>query len=289
MSDFTLNVEDIIRGKAGDKARYVPRFVVNWLKRILHQDELNVFLREEGDKQGVPWLWDCVGFLDMRLQVRGIHHLPPADTERKYTFVSNHPLGGQDGVALGAILGRQYGGHVKYLVNDLLMNLHGLAPMCVPINKTGKQSRQFPAMVEAGFRGEDHIIMFPAGLCSRKQQDGTIRDLPWQKAFITKSVETHRDIIPIHFSGHNSARFYRLANICKRLNLKFNLAMLYLVDEMFRNRHKEFTVTFGAPIPWQTFDRSKTPQQWAAYVQDITYQLEKADGETVSLQAKEEN
>lgn len=272
-SVFTLDIDEVLRSKLGGKARRVPRFVVNWLKRIIHQDELNEFIVSEGEKQGVPWLWDCVRFLDMKLDVRGSENLPPADGEKRYTFVSNHPLGGQDGVALGAILGQHCKGNVKYLVNDLLMNLYGLAPLCIPINKTGAQSRRFPAMVEAGFRSDAHIIMFPAGLCSRRQADGSIRDLEWQKAFVTKSVETGRDVIPIHFSGYNSPRFYRLANLCKRLHLKVNLAMLYLVDEMFRNRHKTFTVTIGKPIPWQTFDRSRSPREWAAWVQDRVYEL----------------
>jgi putative hemolysin len=152
------------------------------------------------------------------------------------------------------------------------MNLPGLAPLCIPINKTGKQSRQFPLMVEAGFKSENHIIMFPAGLCSRKQK-GVIRDLPWNKTFITKSVETQRDIVPIHFGGRNSEKFYRIANICKFFRLKFNVAMIYLVDEMFGNRDKTFVVKIGKPIPWQTFDKSRTPLQWAQYVQDEVYKL----------------
>lgn len=118
------------------------------------------------------------------------------------------------------------------------------------------------------------MLMFPAGLCSRKI-NGEIRDLPWKKTFITKSVETHRDIVPIHFSGENSNRFYRIANICKRLGIKFNIAMLFLVDEMYKNVHKTFRVTIGEPIPWQTFDSSKNAAQWAAHVQDIVYQLGK--------------
>jgi len=252
----------------------VPKFVINWLKRIIHQDELNEFLKGEGEKQGVPWLWDCVEFLDMKLDIQGKENLPDPDDGRFYTFVSNHPLGGQDGVALGAVLGQHYDGRVKYLVNDLLMNLHGLAPLCIPINKTGSQSRQFPAMVEAGFKSDNHIIMFPAGLCSRKT-NGVIHDLPWQKAFVAKSVETHRDVVPIHFSGCNSNRFYRIANWCKRLHLKFNVAMIYLVDEMFKNRHKTFTITIGKPIPYETFDKSKTPLQWAADVEERVYNLPK--------------
>lgn len=269
---FKIDIDAIVNEKAGAKAKYVPGFVRSWLKRRVHQDEINAFLEKEGDKQGVPWLDDCVEYLDMQLNIEGRENLPSPTDGRRYTFVSNHPLGGQDGVALGAILGGVYGGHVKYLVNDLLMNLHGLAPLCIPINKVGHQSRQFPAMVEAGFKSDNHIIMFPAGLCSRKQH-GVIRDLPWSKTFITKSVETQRDIVPIHFGGQNSERFYRLANVSKALGIKFNIAMLYLVDEMYKNRHKSFTVKIGKPIPWQTFDRSKTPLQWAAYVQDIVYEL----------------
>ena len=267
-----IDVDKILQSKMGDKAKRVPRFLVSWLKRRLHQDEVNAFLEKEGDIQGVPWVEDVVEYLGMKLVIEGEENLPNSEDPKRYTFVSNHPLGGLDGVALGAVLGRRYEGQIKYLVNDLLMNLPGLAPLCIPINKTGKQSRQFPLMVEAGFKSENHIIMFPAGLCSRKQK-GVIRDLPWNKTFITKSVETQRDIVPIHFGGRNSEKFYRIANICKFFRLKFNVAMIYLVDEMFGNRDKTFVVKIGKPIPWQTFDKSRTPLQWAQYVQDEVYKL----------------
>ena len=269
---FQIDIDEILRSKAGPKAKRIPRFIVAWLKRRLHQDQVNDFLRIIGDKEGVPWLKGCLDFLDTKLEVKGLENLPSDADGRRFTFVSNHPLGGQDGVALGYVLGSHYDGRIKYLVNDLLMFLPGLAPLCIPINKTGKQSRQFPAMVEAGFSGDDHILMFPAGLCSRRRH-GVIRDLPWNKTFITKSVQHQRDVVPIYFSGRNSNKFYTIANICKMLGLKFNLAMLYLVDELFKNQHKTFEVHIGRPIPWQTFDRSRTATQWAAYVQDIVYQL----------------
>ena len=269
---FQIDIDEILRSKAGPKAKRIPRFIVAWLKRRLHQDQVNDFLRIIGDKEGVPWLKGCLDFLDTKLEVKGLENLPSDADGRRFTFVSNHPLGGQDGVALGYVLGTHYDGRIKYLVNDLLMFLPGLAPLCIPINKTGKQSRQFPAMVEAGFSGDDHILMFPAGLCSRRRH-GVIRDLPWNKTFITKSVQHQRDVVPIYFSGRNSNKFYTIANVCKMLGLKFNLAMLYLVDELFKNQHKTFEVHIGRPIPWQTFDRSRTPAQWAAYVQDIVYQL----------------
>ena len=269
---FTIDIDEIVRGKAGAKARFVPRFVLSWLKRIIHQNEVNEFILGEGDKQGMPWLDDCMEYLGTKLNVKGLENLPDDSDGRLFTFVSNHPLGGPDGVALGHLLGHRYDGRIKYLVNDLLMNLHGLAPFFVPINKTGKQSRNFPQLVEAVFNSPNHIIMFPAGLCSRRI-NGQIHDLPWQKTFITKSVETQRDIVPIRFDGRNSDFFYRIANVGKRLGQKFNIAMLYLVDELYKNRGKTFDVTIGKPIPYSTFDKSRKPQEWAAYVEDIVYKL----------------
>lgn len=268
----TIDIDVILRGKMGDKAKFVPRCAVSWLKHITHQDEVNRFLWNSRGLTGTEWLEECVRYLDMNLVIEGRENLPAKDDGKLYTFVSNHPLGGIDGVALGSIIGRHYDGRFRYLVNDLLMNLPGLAPLCIGINKTGAQGRSFPAMVEAGFHSGNHILMFPAGLCSRKT-DGKIRDLAWRKTFITKSVQHQRDVVPIHFGGQNSVFFYRLANICKALHIKFNIAMLFLVDEMYKNVHKTFRVSIGKPIPWQTFDKSKTPVEWAEFVKNRVYGL----------------
>lgn len=272
ITEKTIDISDILRGKMGSKAKFVPSPLVKWLKHIVHQDEVNKYLWDSRHLTGVEWLEDCMRYLDMTLEIVGKENLPDKDDGKLYTFVSNHPLGGEDGVALGAVIGRHYDGRFRYLVNDLLMNLPGLAPLCIPINKTGSQSRSFPAMVEAGFRSDNHMLMFPAGLCSRRI-NGKIRDLPWKKTFITKSVETRRDVVPIHFGGRNSDFFYTLANVCKALGIKFNIAMLFLVDEMYKNVHKSFRIAIGKPIPWQTFDKSRTPAQWAQYVQDEVYKL----------------
>jgi len=268
---FLIDIDKILQDKAQKYYKYIPKFAISYLKRIAHQDELNEFLKKVEGKKGVDFLESCVSFLDMDLEVEGLDEIP---NDKLYTFVSNHPLGGQDGVALGYILGEKYNGNVKYLVNDLLMNLQGLAPLCIPINKTGQQSRDFPRMVEAGFSSENQLIMFPAGLCSRRI-DGVIQDLPWSKTFITKSVEHQRDVVPIHFGGRNSNFFYNLSTICKFLGIKFNIAMLYLADEMLKNRHKSFRVVVGKPIPWKMFDNSKKPQEWAQEVRKIVYQLNK--------------
>ena len=275
VTEHTIDIEKILASKVGDKMKYIPKSLVNWLIRTTHQEELNEFIWRSRDHEGYDWLEDCVKFLDMNLKVEGFENLPEKDDHKRYTFVSNHPLGGGDGVALGAILGKKYGNDIRLIVNDILMHLPGLAPLCIPVNNTtSKRERAMTEMVEKGFASDYNLLLFPAGLCSRKI-DGKIQDLEWKKTFITKSVESQRDIVPIHFEGHNSNKFYRIANICKMLKLKVNVAMLYLPDEMIKNRSNTFTVKIGKPIPWQTFDKSRKPKEWAQWVREQVYKLGK--------------
>ena len=273
-ADFekTIDIDKVLKSKMGAKAKWVPRFAVKWLKHIIHEDAMNGFLWESRNLRGTPWLEACVKYLQCTVEVEGMENLPAKDDGKLYTFVSNHPMGGIDGVALGSVIGRHYDDKFRYLVNDLLMNLPGLAPLCIPINKTGHQGRNFPQMVEDGFSSNYHMLMFPAGLCSRRK-NGVIRDLPWKKTFISKSVEYQRDVVPIFFGGRNSEFFYRLSNISDRYVKKVNIAMLFLVDEMYKNVGKTFHVKIGKPIPWQIFDKSKTPAEWAEYVKQQVYSL----------------
>ena len=123
VTEKTIDIDELLDSKMGCKARWVPRPLVNWLKRIIHQDEVNAYLWESRHLTGTEWLEECVRYLDMTLEIVGVENLPPKDDGRLYTFVSNHPLGGEDGVALGAVIGRHYDSRFRYLVNDLLMNL----------------------------------------------------------------------------------------------------------------------------------------------------------------------
>lgn len=266
-SDQTIDIDCIVRERAGRRARWIPRLVTRWLEHFIHQDFINAYLSQ--GREGVDFCEGVIETLGVTLTVEGAEHLP--SDGRPATFVSNHPLGAIDGVALGALIGRHYQGHIKYLVNDLLMNLKGLAPLCVPVNKLGTQSRQLPRQVDAAFRSSNHLLMFPAGLCSRLI-DGQVHDIPWRKAFLKKSIETQRDIVPVHFVGENSSRFYRVALWCKRLHLP-NFAMALLPDEMYRARGCHYTIRFGHPIPYQTFDSSRALGEWALWVEDKVYEL----------------
>ncbi len=263
-----LDIEQVIKQKAGKKAKYVPKFLINWFKNFMHLDYINGYLKE--GYVGVEFCENALKYLGIEIEVHGLENLPKDG--RTYTFASNHPLGAIDGVTLGAIIGKVYDGKIKYLMNDILMFLKGMAPLGVPVNKTGRQARNLSKLVNEVYESDNQMLIFPAGLCSRKI-DGKIQDLPWGKSFIKKSRETGRDIIPIHFEGENSKRFYRTASIQKKLGLKFPFAMMLLPDEMYKSAGRKYRITFGKPIPIATLDQSKSDYEWAQVIRTRAYEL----------------
>lgn len=263
-----LDIEEVIKAKAGKKARRIPKFVIKWFKKFIHQDFINEYLKE--GYVGVEFCENCLKYLGVEIEVVGRENLPKDG--RKYTFASNHPLGAIDGVTLGAVIGREYDGNIKYLMNDILMNLKGMAPLGIPINKLGGQARNLPKLINEVYESDCQMLVFPAGLCSRKI-DGKIQDLEWGKSFIKKSRDTGRDIVPIRFEGENSKRFYRIAKLQKIFGLKFNIAMMLLPDEMYRSKGRKYRITIGKPIAISSLDKSKTDVQWAQEIRQHVYDL----------------
>jgi len=265
-----IDVKQVLRSKLKGRADKIPAFAVNYLIRIIHQDELNDILTKYKNRQGVDFMAAVVEYFNLNLKVIDEENMPPI--HRRCIFASNHPLGGLDGICLSALLGKHYGGNVKCFVNDLLLAIPNLRSIFVPINKHGAQSKEAAQKAEETYNSDDQIITFPAGLCSRKI-NGEIVDLEWKKSFIQKAVECKRDIVPIFFEGRNSNFFYHLANFRKKLGIKMNLEMLYLPDEMFKNKDQTFRIHIGKPVPWRTFDASRKPKEWAEWMKERVYRL----------------
>lgn len=266
---FLLDLDKVLVSKAPKIYDKIPRFAINYLKRKIHLDELNEILTVYADKDGVDFASSCVEYFNLKFDIHGLESIPK---DGRYIFVSNHPLGGLDGICLSSIIGRKFDKRIKYIVNDVLYYIKNLQSIFLPVNLYGKQSKEATKRVNDAFESNDQIISFPAGLCSRKQ-DGEIRDLEWKKNFVLKAVETKRDVIPIYFGAKNSNFFYRFANLRKRLGIKFNIELLFLPDEMFKNKNQTFSVTFGEPISYTSFDNSKTNAQWAEYVKGKVYNM----------------
>ena len=262
----TIDVAKIVSERSGKK---IPGFLARLMERFIHQDYINGYLSQ--GYEGVEFCTECMKYQEIKLHVKGLEELEIPEGAR-LTYASNHPLGGADGIALIGVIGSTKNRPLKLMVNDFLMNIKGLASMCVPVNKLGGQSKSLSAQVDGIFESEADILMFPAGKCSRKI-DGTIQDPEWRKTFITKSVATDRWIVPVHFIGQNSKRFYRVDSLCKTLGIKFNLPMLFLPDELYKAHGKEYEIIFGKPIPPSRFDSSKSALEWARTVRGEVYNL----------------
>ena len=170
---------------------------------------------------------------------------------------------------------------VKALVNDILLNLHNLKNLFAGVNKVGKTSVDSLQEIENVYSSSNLSITFPAGFVSRKQfPDGlfgknVIEDLEWKKSFISRAKKYKKNIIPVYIDGKNSDFFYNFSMWRKRLGIKANIEMLFLVNEMYKQRGKIITVIFGEEIPIETFDKRFSDAEWAEKVKKHVYRMGK--------------
>lgn len=263
-----IDVDKVLRARLPKHYRYIPRWAVRWLERTICQDQLNTILVKMADKNSVDAATAALDEMGITIEATGLEQLP----EGRYMFVSNHPLGGLDGLALISLLGNRYEHKIKFLVNDLLMAVEPLRDVFLPVNKYGSQSRTYASQIDEALQGDSQIITFPAGLCSRMQPDGTIADLKWQKAAVVHAANYRRDIVPVYFDAQNSKFFYRFAKWRKRLGIKFNIELIFLPKEMLKQSGTTLHAVIGEPIPWAALDASH-PKQEAARLRDIVYSM----------------
>lgn len=262
-----IDLKAVIRQKSPKLARLMPWFVMNYLKRIVHLDQVNDFIARHGHKRGLEFVDAILEEFGAKLVIIGAEKIP---SEGRYIMASNHPLGGLDGIAfMKAVSGARK--DFVFPVNDILLSIDNLAQFFIPINKHGSNAENIRLFNET-FASDKLLLYFPAGLVSRKKK-GEVKDLEWKKTLITKARQHKRDVIPVYMDGRNSNFFYNLANFRTRLGIKANLEMLYLVDETYKHYNKTIHIVVGDPIPWETFDKSKSDLSWAAMVRDEVYKL----------------
>ncbi len=264
-----IDVEKVIAGKTPGLLKILPSFVIRYLKRILHQERLNDIIFRHRDKHGIDFLDAVLTEFNVNIKVRGADNF---DKSKPYVVASNHPLGGLDGMALMLAAGR-INSHISMTANDFLMHVENLRSLFIPINKHGSNTENIGA-INNTFASDNVVIFFPAGLCSRKIGK-RILDLEWKKTFLSMARKYSRDILPVHISGKNSSFFYNLARLRKKIGLKANIEMLYLVDEMFKQDNKDIIITFGKPISFNFFDKHIKDKVWASELRKHVYKLEK--------------
>ncbi len=263
-----IDIKKIFYEKSPKIAKWIPGFVFRYLKKITHENFLNELIKEDGHLEGLEFTKALIKRFNITIEVKGEDNLPK---DGRHIFVSNHPLGGMDGHILMLLIGERYNSY-KFLVNDILMALTNMHGVFLPVNKHGRQGVELAKKLDTAFKSDAQILSFPAGIVSRRIK-GQIVDLEWQKSFVNKARQYKRDVVPMHVSGTNSKFFYSLANLRKKLGIKANIEMLYLINEAVNNRDKTHIVTFGEPISWETFNTSKRPKEWAKWVKEKVYKL----------------
>lgn len=264
-----IDIEKVLESKAPGLARKLPRFVIKYLKRIVHEDDLNHIIPTYFHLPPYEFIKGALGYMGVSYHATGLEKIDP---NGRYLFASNHPFGGMDGMMLAELIST-YLGDVRFISNDILMVVEPLRPIMIPVNKHGRQSREGADAFNAAFNSDIPMFTFPAGLCSRRIK-GKITDLEWKSNFVKKAIASERDIVPVHCEGKLSNFFYNLSNIRKRLGVKANLEMLYLVDEMFKQKGKDFNITFGAPISYRLL-KDMPLREAVEYVRKESYALAK--------------
>lgn len=263
-----IDIAKVIEDKNEVLARRMPKFFLNYLRRILHEKEINEILSLYGHLNGIPFIKGALAYMGIEFRAEGLSDIP---ADGRYLFASNHPFGGLDGLMLAVLVAERFG-DVKVVVNDLLMNLDPLKELFLPVNKHGRQNQQSVLAFNNAFMSDIPIITFPAGLCSRRTR-GVVSDMPWHTNFIRKAQQSNRDIVPVFFPGVLSGRFYRLANTRRVLGIKSNFEMIYLPDEMFRQKGRSFDIYFGKPMLFEEELALLSATEACAAVRENTYSL----------------
>lgn len=265
-----IEIEKVLKKNSPKYYKFIPRFVVKWLKKTIHQDIVNEVIIKHHKKNPYEFATATLNHFGVNRITKGAENLPP--NNKRMVFVANHPLGGLDGMAFIEAVHKIYG-DLRFPVNSLLLNVPALNQVFLPINKLGKQSRESLIAIDKAFEGDLPILYFPAGLCSRKTKR-KISDLEWKKTFITQAIKHKRKVVPVFINGKNSNFFYNLSNFRKNIGLKFNIEMLYLVDEMVKQNNKNLIVNFGKPIDYKIFIKDKPITHWVDFVRQKTYEME---------------
>ncbi len=239
-----ISVAGVLHAKAPRLSRWIPRTLVRWVTKTVHEDEINYILENYDTGDPMEFLRRFFAHVGVSYEAVGLDELP---VDGRYIFASNHPFGGMDGMMLAERIGT-YFGDVRVIVNDILMYLDPLKSIFVPVNKSGAQRGAYAVAFNEAFSGPAPVLTFPAGLCSRRGKDGVVADLDWRPNFIKRAVQTDRLIVPVYVEGQLSKRFYRVARWRKVLGIKGNIEQIFLPDEMFRQRGEHFRLIFGKPI-----------------------------------------
>lgn len=264
-----IDIEQVIRNKNPNLLRVIPGFLLQYIKKIIHQNDVNDFIKRKGDKVSFDFVDEIITEFKAKVTYTGLEYIPETGGA---IIASNHPLGGLDAIALLQVLSHKRK-DIKFIVNDVLLSIKNLNDLFIGVNKHGKNTTDVLNLIDSYYEKDGLVLIFPSGLVSRKQSGGVISDLTWKKSFIVKARKFNRMIIPVHIGGKNTNFFYNFARFREKIGIKANIEMFYLMDEMYKQKGKEVPIMIGKPILPSQFNNKYADQDWAQMVKQHIYKM----------------
>jgi len=272
-TERTINIEKAIKDSDNKLLKSLPQFVINILRKIICEDELNSSFELHRHLEGIAFVNDVLKEWNTKITVRAEENIP---VNGRFIFVANHPMGGIDALSFLSVISRHFSDVISPS-NQLFNYIPNLRCLIIGLDVFGHATKETARQLDELYASDTQVMIFPAGEVSRKIK-GRITDIPWQKSFVTKAIQHKRDIIPVHISGRNSNLFYNIANIRKLLGIKMYIETILLPREMMQQKNIEVILTIGKVIPWQWLTPEKTHYEWAQKIRDIVYSLPSSAG-----------
>lgn len=264
----TIDLESIIKYKTNRK---IPKFIARLVKKIICLDRINEIIVKYGkDNQGIAFAEKVLEDLNITTSIKGLENIP---RNEKLIFVSNHPLGALEALAIGKYLDTLFKGQINFITNEILTYIPPLKEIFTPVEVgSNKQDREKLNNIEQLFVSDKQIIIFPSGVVSRRI-DGKVQDFEWKKMFVAKARQYQRNIVPIYCSGQSSEFFLKFSNFRKKLGIKTSIELILFPREMFKYEGKSIDITIGQPISYQSLTADISDKKHAENIRRLVYEL----------------
>ncbi|WP_088340279.1 GNAT family N-acyltransferase [Robiginitalea sediminis] len=265
-----VTAKEVARAIHLDRYGFLGTFMGWILMQVTRISNLNRFYKRNQQLSGPEFLERILEHyeIDFEIPEEDFKRLPK---EGPFITISNHPLGGIDGVLLLKLL-LQHRSDYKIVANFLLHRIAPLAPYIMPVNPF--EDRQDVKSSIAGVKqalehlGEGHPLgIFPAGEVSTYKEGHHFVDRPWEEGALKLIRKAGVPVVPVYFHARNSRLFYRLSSI----NEKFRTARL--PTELVTQRNRPIKVRIGQPIAVAVQKEQDSLEEYADLLRRKTYLL----------------
>jgi len=256
-----------------DKYGFIGRFLGWIILKILKISTINKIYNRNKHRSNLEFLDALLKEFKIRFEIpeEDLKRLPK---EGAYITVSNHPLGGVDGILLLKLMIEQRS-DFKIIANFLLHKIEPLIPYIMPVNPF--ENRKDVKSSLTGFKNallhlkEGHPLgIFPAGEVSTYRDGKLLVDKPWEAAAMKLAKKAKVPIVPIYFHAKNSPLFYRLSKISDTLRTA------KLPSELLTQKNRVIKVRIGRPISVKDQEQHETLEEFSDFIRKKTYMLSNA-------------